>query len=147
MVDGEHSERAKFRLIDDITPVESTPPAPASEEPFPKVYAPPRETNPAAAKTGANEKVTYVLGFVNIQGPVQWSAGMTLPEAIEKAGGQDGCEDCEGCTERHGTHPSFTRPPRVTRGGKIIKWDGQDETWKTFQLEPGDIVEVLHYYF
>jgi hypothetical protein len=112
------------------------------EEPSPKANTPTRETDSASAEPKTTQKSAFVLGFVKKAGPVP--SGMTIQAAIEKAGGRGGCTDCEEAMKRDGHHPSFDFPPRLTRGGKVIKWSRQDDSWKKFTLEPGDIVEVLH---
>ena len=112
------------------------------EESPPKANPPAREADSATAEPKTTQKTAFVLGLVKKAGPVP--PGITIQAAIEKAGGRGGCADCEEAMKRDGHDPSFDSPPRVFRDGKIIKWSRQDETWKSFILQPGDIVTVLH---
>lgn len=113
----------------------------------------------APAPSAATARIT-VYGNVAKGGLFPYTKGMTIGDALALAGSYSNCEECDS---KFPNHPTFRRPPRLNRlappgssvppstahgavpGMILISLPKVREEWLKVPLEPGDIVDFLHY--
>ena len=62
-----------------------------------------------------------VIGFVKAPGRFSYRDGMTVEDALDKAGGYGTCTSCQKFFEERRRHPTYDMPPKVRRAGKYLR--------------------------
>lgn len=86
-------------------------------------------------------------GFVDNPGRYPYRMGMTVADALSKAGGYRKCDSCMELYERCGWHPTFDWPPHVTREGRLIELPLAKSEWMNFPIHADDQIKFRHIAF